>query len=309
MINSSFFKVVLLSVFFSSFSTFAQDLTPRAYVWIPKNTTTAFSGFTFSKGDIVTDATLPVENVLAKVQALTFGVSHSFALKGLSSQISVIAPYTWANVSGDLNEVATEIDRAGFADLRVRLSVLFLNAPASTVKEIRSAPRKTLLGASLNISAPTGQFYRDKLINLGTNRWSFFPEVALSQPLGKKWLLDFYSGVWFFTDNTHFYPGNSVRSQEPMGAFQAHVSYNITPVFWLAVNSTYYVGGNSSINGEVKDDRASNSRLGITAVIPTGKLSSIKLSANTGAVVRVGQDFDSFSIGWQKSWLEKPKNK
>lgn len=170
-----------------------------------------------------------------------------------------------------------------------------------------SAPRKTILGASLNIVAPTGQFYRDKLINIGTNRWSFFPEVALSQPLGKKWLVDVYSGVWFFTDNSHFYPGNSVRSQKSMGAFQAHVSYNITPVFWVAVNSTYYVGGNSSINGEVKDDRASNSRLGITAVIPTGKLSSIKLSANTGAVVRVGQDFDSFSIGWQKSWLEKPK--
>ena len=64
-----------------------------------------------------------------------------------------------------------------------------------------------------------------------------------------------------------------------------------------------------SATGEVKDDRASNSRVGITAVIPTGKLSSIKLSANTGAVVRIGQDFDSFSIGWQKSWLEKPKSK
>ena len=305
--NGYLIRSLLFLGIFQCFSILAQDVTPRAYVWIPKNTTTAISGFTISEGDIVTEATLPVQNIHAKVQGFLVGVSHSFALKGLTSQITVLAPYARANVTGDVNEVATEIDRSGFADLRVRLSVLFLNAPASTVKEIRSSTRKTILGASLNIVAPTGQFFRDKLINIGTNRWSFFPELALSQPIGKKWLVDVYSGVWFFTDNTHFYPGNSVRSQEPMGAFQAHLSYNITPVFWLAVNSTYYVGGNSSINGELKNDRASNSRVGITAVIPTGKLSSIKLSANTGAVVRIGQDFDSFSIGWQKSWLEKPK--
>lgn len=301
--------IFIACYFFGNLIAVAQELAPRAYVWIPKNTTTVVTGFTFSEGDIVTDATLPVDNINASVQSLILGVAHTFSLKGLTSQVTVVAPYTWAKVSGDLNEVATEINRSGFADMRARLSVLFLNAPASSIKEIMSSPRKTILGASINISIPTGQFFEDKLINLGTNRWAFFPELALSQPIRKKWLLDFYSGVWFFTDNTHFFPGNAVRSQEPMGAFQAHLSYNITPVFWLAVNSTYYVGGNSSINGELKNDRASNSRVGITAVIPTGKLSSIKLSANTGAVVRIGQDFDSFSIGWQKSWLKKPKRK
>jgi hypothetical protein len=288
-------------------SSHSQELTPRAYVWVPKNTTTLISGLNFSEGDIVTDATLPVKDVSAEVQSLTIGVSHNFALKGLTSQILVLVPYAWARVSGELNEAAAEVNRSGFSDMRLRFSVLFLNAPAATLKEIVTAPRKTILGASLNITAPTGQFYSDKLINLGTNRWSFFPELAVSQPISKKWLLDFYSGIWFFTDNTHFFPGDAVRSQKPMGSFQAHLSYNITPVFWVAINSTYYVGGNSSINGVINDDRANNSRLGLTAVIPTGKLSAIKVTANTGAVVRVGQDFNTFSIGWQKSWLEKPK--
>lgn len=301
------FLIVLLFIPGSFTATVAQDLAPRAYLWVPKNTTTVVAGFAFSEGDIVTDATLPVDNVNASVQAVTLGVAHTFSLKGLTSQFTIVAPYMWANVSGDLNEVATEINRSGFADMRARLSVLFLNAPASSVKEITSSPRKTILGASFNVSIPTGQFFEDKLINLGTNRWAFFPEIALSQPISKKWLLDFYSGVWFFTDNKQFFPGDAVRSQEPLGAFQAHLSYNITPVFWVAVNSTYYVGGNSTVNGVVKNDRSSNSRIGLTAVIPTGKLSSIKLSANTGAVVRIGQDFDSFFIGWQKSWLAKPK--
>lgn len=302
--SGTIFKILLISLWVET-SLLAQDLVPRAYIWVPKNTTTVITGLNYSEGDVVTDATLPVDNVSATVQSLTLGLSHTFAIKGMSSQLLVVAPYSWANVSGELNEEATEINRAGFADMRVRLSVLFLNAPAATRKEWTAAPKKTILGASLNVVVPTGEFFSDKLINLGTNRWSFFPEVALSQPISKKWLLDFYSGVWFFTDNTSFYPGTSTRSQDPMGAFQAHLSYNITPVFWVAVNSTNYVGGNSSIDGVVKDDRASNSRLGITAVIPTGKLSSIKLAASTGAAVRVGQDFDTFSIGWQKSWLGK----
>lgn len=296
----------MLGIFSSGY---AQDMVPRAYAWIPKNTTTVISAFNFSEGDIVTDATLPVDNVNANVKALTVGVSHSFSIKGLTSQLSVIAPYTWATVTGDLNEVATEVNRSGFADVRARLSVLFYNAPASSIKTIMTSPRKTIIGGSLNVVIPVGQYYDDKLINLGTNRWAFFPELAISQPIGKKWLLDFYSGVWLFTDNSDFFPGDVRRSQEPMGAFQAHMSYNVTPVFWLAVNSTYYVGGNSTVGGVKKDDRSSNSRIGITAVFPTGKLSAIKLSANTGAVVRTGQDFNSFMIGWQKSWLEKSVQK
>ena len=53
-----------------------------------------------------------------------------------------------------------------------------------------------MVGASLLVAAPTGQYYPNKLINLGTNRWAAKPEVALSYPLGPRWLLDAYAGVW-----------------------------------------------------------------------------------------------------------------
>jgi hypothetical protein len=166
-----------------------------------------------------------------------------------------------------------------------------------------NAPKKTIVGASLSIGAPTGQFHADKLINIGTNRWSIRPEVAISQPVGKRWLIDVYAGVWFFTTNSTFYPGSATRSQEPMGAFQAHVSYNITPRFWVAYNTTYYTGGRSSIDGTYNSDQQSNTRIGVTAVMPVGKANSIKFAASTGAVVRVGQDFTTFSLGWQHAWI------
>lgn len=131
----------------------------------------------------------------------------------------------------------------------------------------------------------------------------------MSQPIQEKCLLDFYAGVWLFAANKAFYPGEVVSSQEPMGAFQFHVSYNFNPLLWVAFNTTYYLGGASSFDGQFNDDRRDNTWVGITAVVPTGKLSSVKLAASTGAVVRIGQDFNTLSICWQKSWLSDLKRK
>ena len=289
---------------FSLAPAIAQDLDPRAYMRIPVKTTTAFTGFSYSVGGVVTDPTLPVQNIQADVLSLSFGVSRTFAVFGKTAQALIALPYTWASVSGDVNEQFTEITRSGMADMRMRFSMLLIGGDAGTVQEISNAPRKTILGIGMNMIAPTGQFFSDKLINLGTNRWSFRPELAFSQPFGKRWLVDVYSGLWLFTTNSSFFPGNSVRKQEPMGAFQAHFSYNIKPLLWVAINTTYYVGGTSSLDGIYNDDRQENSRIGITAVIPTGRLSSLKFAASTGAVVRIGQDFNSYTIGWQKTWLK-----
>ena len=138
--------------------------------------------------------------------------------------------------------------------MRLRVSVLVRGAPALSVAEFAKAPRRTILGTSLTVVAPTGQFFPDRLINLGVNRWAFKPEFAVSHPMGQKWLLDVYAGLWLFTANDSFYPGASLRTQAPMGAFQAHLSYNVTRKMWAAFNATYYVGGRTTIEGVGKDD-------------------------------------------------------
>jgi hypothetical protein len=301
---SGVFFTLSFFIFFGITPTSAQDLDPRAYIRVPIKTTTFIAGGGYSYGGVLVDPSIPVKNVKADVQAASFGVARSFSLAGLSAQAMAVLPYTWAQASGDVNEQAQKVTRAGFADARLRLSVLFLGAPALPVEEFTKAPKtKTILGASINIVAPTGQFFSDKLINLGTNRWAFRPELALSQPVGKKWLLDVYTGVWLFTDNNRFYPGQSERSQQPMGTIQSHISYNFKPNLWVAYDITYYMGGASSVDGVTKDDRQSNFRAGFTAVFPTGKFSSLKFAVSKGAIVRIGQDFTSFSLGWQRSWF------
>jgi Putative MetA-pathway of phenol degradation len=287
----------------------AQDLDPRAYVWVPVKGNFLSSGLAFSEGGVLIDPSLPIENLKANVQTVNIGYARSFNLLGKTASAFVALPYSWAQASALVNGQSESISRSGFSDMRMRLSVLVLGAPATTAANFGKLKQKTILGVSVTMSAPTGQYFPDKLINLGTNRWAFKPELALSHPMGKRWLIDLYTGLWMFTNNNQFFTGKSIRTQQPLGSFQAHLSYTIRPKMWLALDATYYTGGNSSIDGVIKDDRQNNSRIGATFVFPVLKHSSIKLAASTGAIVRVGADFNTYSIGWQTTWLEKPKSR
>jgi hypothetical protein len=285
----------------------AQDLDPRAYSWIPKNVTAMSLGYSYSGGSVLTDPTIQINDVRAQAQTVSIALAHSFSFFGMTSQVLVAAPYSWANFSGKVVDEERRIEREGFSDLRMRWSVLFYGAPARNPGQAITEKNYTILGASINIIAPTGEFYSDKLVNLGTNRWSFRPEFAISHKFGNRWILDLYTGVWLFTDNDEFFPGEAVRSQDPLGTIQGHLSYNINPLFWIAIDATWYAGGNSYVDGINNKNRQSNSRIGITSVIPIGKLNSIKIAASRGAIVRIGQDFQTISIGWQKTWLGKTK--
>jgi len=285
----------------------AQDLDPRAYVWLPTSLTVLGLGYGYTYGGVVTDATLPVKDVHAALNTLSLGVAHIFNMFHKTAQVSVNLPWDWATVTGSVQESAQHITRSGLGDMRIRYSILLSGGPAATPAEIAKASSRTILGTSISITAPTGQYIYGKLINLGTHRWSFKPELALSQPAGNKWLFDVYAGVWFFTDNNSFYPGSSVRTQKPLTAFQAHISYNATPRLWAAFNYTYYIGGASTVDGVLNDDHQENSRIGGTLVLPVGKRNSVKLAYSTGAIIRFGANFSTVSVAWQSIYYSKPK--
>ncbi len=286
---------------------FAQDLDPRAYARAPVNATFLVTGFSASHGGVVSDASLPLTDVHATVETPSLGIGRSFSLFGQTAQAFAALPYSWAQISGNLVGEARQATRAGLSDMRLRLSVLMRGAPAASIVQIAKAPRRTILGASLTLGAPTGQFFPDRLINLGTNRWTVKPEFAVSQPMGARWLIDTYAALWLFTANNSFYPGTSARTQSPTAAFQAHLSYNFRPLAWAAFDATYYVGGRTKINGIENDDRQSNSRIGATLVLPVGRRHSVKLSVSRGAIIRYGTDFSTVSVGWQTGWAPMPK--
>lgn len=281
----------------------AQDLDPRAYVRVPIDMTVLVTGFGYTYGGVVLDPTSPIQDLEAKVETPMLGLGRTFSLFGLTSQAFVALPYSWAQISGKVLGTDSSTTRNGLGDMRFRISTLLFGAPAVTREVFAKSLPQTILGASLTIIAPTGQNFSNKLINIGTNRWSFKPELGLSYVISERWFIDLYAGVWLFTNNNSFYPGTLVRSQEPLLTFQTHLSYNINPLMWAAIDFTYYTGGQTSVDDFYKNDRQNNSRLGATFNFPISKLSAIKIAYSTGAIIRFGGNFSTVSIAWQMAFF------
>ncbi|MEG9438050.1 transporter [Edaphobacter sp. HDX4] len=284
----------------------AQDLEPRAYSASPIGTNFVGIGFGRSSGDIAADPTLPIANANATLYMPALGLGHTFGIFGKQALFAATLPYAWGNASGDVGDQRRSVSPSGLADVRTRLSVNLRGSPAMTMAEFARRPhRRFIIGTSLTMTSPSGQYNNAKLINLGTNRWSFKPEIGISYPI-KKVDLDFYAAAWFFTPNESFYPGHSRRSQDPLPALQGHASYTIRRGLWAAIDGTWYTGGAATVNGGVPTQRQNSSRLGATFSYPFAKGHSFKVSYSSGVTGNVGSKFKTISGGWQYVWFGHP---
>jgi len=276
----------------------AQELEPKAYSASPVGATFLLTSVARSTGSIVFDPSIPITDVDATINAAFFGIGTTFDMFGKLALVSVAVPYAWGDVSGRVFEEARTVSRAGLADTRVRFSVNLRGNDAMHLGEFVKAPRKAIVGTSVTLLVPTGEYDRTKLINLGNHRWGFKPEVGLAVPIGR-WDIDAYTGVWLFTANDDFFPGSKERTQDPILAIQGHVSYTFKPRLWLAVDSTWYSGGKSRVDGGEPTAAVANSRLGATLSIPASRRQSLKIAYSNGVSVRTGTDFSTIAVGWQ----------
>jgi hypothetical protein len=298
-------RVALISIvlFLSALSVAAQDLEPRAYAASPIGVRFLLGSFGRSSGGVVLDPSLPVEDVQAVVDSVVVGAGTTFALFGRTALLVAAIPYAWAEATGRIGEQAAEIHRSGLADSRLKLSVNLLGGKALTPREFARARKPTIVGVSVTVQPPTGQYYNTKLINLGTNRWAFKPEVGVSRAINR-WTVEGYAGAILFTTNDEFYPGASVRTQDRVLALQGHVSYTLRPRAWAAFDATWYTGGTTTVNGMLNADLQRNSRLGATISFPLADRQSIKVGYSTGATTRFGGDFNTLAVAWQLTWLD-----
>ena len=282
---------------------FAQDLEPRAYSAAPVGTTFLVVGVGRSTGGVFTDPSVPFEDVEATIGIGSVGAGRTFDLFSRTALVVGAVPYGRGHASGRIEETTQEATRVGWADARAKLSVNLVGGQALRAREFAKAPpRRTIVGVSLTVVAPTGQYHSNRLVNLGSNRWSYKPEAGISVAKGR-WTFDGYGGAWLFGDNDEFFPGASLREQDPVFALQGHVSYTIRRGFWLAFDGTWYQGGTSSVDGVDKADLQKNSRVGVTGSYPLGARQSIKAAFSSGATTRVGGDFNTVSVAWQMVWV------
>jgi hypothetical protein len=278
----------------------AQDLEPKAYSASPVGAAFLVAGLARSTGSVLTDQTLPVADVEARITGVPLAAGYTFGLFGKLALITAALPVTWGDVTGRVGEDTQRVTRSGLADMRAKLSVNFIGNPAVGLRDFVKAPRRAIVGTSLTVTAPTGQYDSARLINLGTNRWGFKPEIGVAAPHGP-WDFDAYLGVWLFTSNGDFYPGGRTRSQDRVVALQGHASYTFRPRLWAAVDATWYQGGAAHVGDAAPSEPMNNSRLGATVSFPMGRNQSLKAAYSSGVAVRTGTNFRTLSLGWQ--WL------
>jgi len=218
---------------------------------------------------------------------------------GRSAKLDIVLPYAWVSGSADVAGQRRDRYTDGFGDARVRFSALLYGGPALTLAEFADYKPDLIVGASLAVTLPTGHYDSDKLVNIGTNRWSVKPELGISKTFGPL-TLELEPSVTFYTDNNNFLGGKKLE-KEPLYAVQGHAIYHTRFGLWAAVDVTYYGGGRTTVDGE-KGAEPQNLRVGATLAIPVTRQHSVKLYASTGAFARVGGDFTTAGIAWQFRW-------
>ena len=302
------------AILFSLHVLSAQDLAPRAYVITPLHANAITLTYSFYDGSINYNGALPVSGATGTYSVPIFSYYHSFGLFGRSANIVASLPYGVGTFRGTAFGAEQHLYRSGLLDSAFRFSVNLKGGPAMPPQKFVKWKQKVLLGASLKVVAPTGQYDPTKLINWGTNRWALKPEFGYSERWGGKWVLDGYFGVWFFTTNRDFwsrntfYAGTRSQSQNPIGAVEGHLSYDFKPRLWASVDGNFWFGGSTSVDGVQNPlTQAANSRIGGTVAVPITKHQTLKFSYSDGTYIRFGGNYQNVSAAWQYSWLGRPK--
>jgi|SRR5271165_100215 len=304
---------LLLAVCLAAVLCHGQDLTPRAYVITPVHSNAILLTYNFSDGGVLFDNSVPITNATATLDVPIFSYYHSLSFFGRSANITASLPYGVGHFQGKFLDNETKLYRSGLLDSFFRFAVNIKGGPAMSAREYESWHQKTILGVSLKVVAPTGQYDPTKLINNGSNRWAFKPEFGYSERWGH-WLVDAYGGAWFFTTNpefwshNEFFPGRRTQSEAPVGSFEGHLSCNFKPRLWVSLDGNFWFGGRITINGiENVNTYQKNSRVGATASIPLTKHQSLKFSYSDGDYVLYGGNYQSVTVAWQYAWLGRPK--
>ncbi len=303
----------LLSAFLASTACLGQDLTPRAYVITPIHSNAVVVINSFFSGNIDFNGAVPITDATGNVDAAIFSLYHSFNFFGRSANFTASLPYAAGNFKGTVFGSETNVYRSGMFDSVFRLAVNLKGGPAMDIGKFMKYQQKTVLGVSIRVVAPTGQYDPQRLINYGANRWAFKPEFGYSRRMGH-WIVDGYGGVWLYTRNAEFFSRNQyvpyvqVQTQEPVAAFEGHLSYDVRPRYWVSLDANLWFGGRTSLNGvENPSTLQRNSRLGATGSIPLSRHQSVKMSYSRGTYVRFGGNFHNLSVAWQYSWIGRPK--
>jgi hypothetical protein len=291
--------VAVIAIFLLGQAT-AQDLDPRRYTNIPVGQNFLALAFVYSEGDVNFSSSIPLSDAKIRIDGPALAYLRTFAIAGKSASVDVLLPYACVAGSAVLDGERATRDVCGLGDTALRVSYNFFGAPAAELRDFVRQKKTTVVGASVQVGMPTGQYDSDKLLNIGANRWYIKPEIGVTVPWNK-WSFEFSAGVRLFTDNSEFV-GDVNVAQDPLYNIQSHLIYDLSPRQWVSMDGNYFFGGDTSVDGVPSESRQNNSRLGLTWTLALNSKHLLKFLAHTGVIGRISNDSDTFTVAWSYRW-------
>ena len=283
----------------------AQEIEPRRWSHLPIGVNFAGVGYSYTEADISFDPVLRIENAKMEMHTYAFKYIRTFELLQKSARIDFIQGVQEGRWTGLVDGVPRSIKRSGLTDSVLRFAVNLYGAPPLEGKEFEAYRAKvdveTIIGTAMVVQLPTGDYMDDKLINLGTNRFTFRPQLGVVHNRGK-WSVELTGAAWLYTDNDDFFNGNELE-QDPLYTIQTHLAYTFRPGLWVSAGAGYGYGGESTVNGEEKNDRKENLAWALSIGCPITRQLGFKVAyLGTRTQRSIGQDADSIAVALSILW-------
>jgi hypothetical protein len=231
----------------------AQFTDPHTYDAAPTGINVVEVAYAAAHADASIDTSLVIAGAHLFLNQGTIKYDRYFGLFDRLTWAEAAVPV--AGLSGSVTGTQIQRSTAGLGDSSYALKMLLMGGPALTVDQFGDQNPTTRVGVSITVTAPTGSYNPDRILNLGADRWAFKPEVSLSYPFGRdqKWQLDSYANVSVFTDNTAYH-GVEILRQEPLLGLEEHVSYSFSDNVWVSSDLRYAFRGATDVDGINQDN-------------------------------------------------------
>lgn len=288
-------------VFLLTQNALSQDVEPRRWNPIPLGTQILGAGYSYTSGKVFFDPLLEAEDVTIRAHSLVASFTQPFSIGHKLGNISLVLPFSAADWNGFLSGEPAGLNRTGFADPTVRASVILAGPPAGSAGEVRQYrldnPVYTSFGVSLAITFPFGEYFEDKLINLGSNRFVFRPQAGMIHYWGE-WSFELTGSVFLYTRNPDFF-NDAERRQRPTFAMQSHLVKQFRKGAWLSLGAGYGLGGESIVNRQPNGDFRSNLLASASYSFLISQGQGLKITyIRAQALEDIGSNTNNFIVAW-----------
>jgi len=279
----------------------AQFSAPRAYQNTPVDINQLELNYAYLRTDTSIDTSLIITGAKLNVNQGTVDYTRYFGF--LHRLMWVEAGVPIAGLGGSISGTNIQGSVTGAGDSSYALAILLKGGPALTVQQFEHYKPTTTLGVSLTMTAPTGLYKANQILNLGSDRWSLKPEIGLSHPFGpeQKWYLDTYANVYFYTDNTSYHRVEILR-QEPLPGLEGHISYSFSDTVWVAFDTRYSFRGTTLVDGVSQNNAQQNFILGSEMNISLNSRNSLVLEFAKAIVHDNGPSIVGLSVKYDYTW-------